>query len=64
MYISSFLGCQKQDKPYNLSYINKIVNCNPSKLLIYGKEDKYVNQLLDYTNIPYKYYVDFHRLCK
>ena len=64
MYISGFLGCKKQEKPYDLSYINKIINCNPSKLLIYGKKDKNVNQLLDNTSISYRYYTDFHSLSK
>lgn len=61
--ISSFLGCKREDK-YDYSYLLKILNFLPSKLLIYGKEDKNVNKMLDAMGIDYKYYVDFHRLSK
>lgn len=61
--ISSFLGCKKENK-YDYSYLSKILNFLPSKLLIYGKEDKNVNAMLDNMGINYKYYNDFHKLSK
>ena len=61
--ISSFLGCKKENK-YDYSYLSKILNFLPSKLLIYGKEDKNVNVMLDNMGINYKYYIDFHKLSK
>jgi hypothetical protein len=63
MCVSSFLGCKKDNK-YDYSYLSKILNLRPSKLLIYGKEDKLVNLKLDTMGIDYRYYIDFHRLCK
>ena len=61
--ISSFLGC-KNSSEYDYSYLEKILYFLPSKLLIYGKEDLKVNRMLNTMGIDYKYYVDFHRLCK
>ena len=63
MCISSFLGCTKNNE-YDYSYLEKILYFLPSKLLIYGKEDLEVNRMLNTMGIDYKYYVDFHRLCK
>jgi hypothetical protein len=63
MCISSFLGCTKNNE-YDYSYLEKILYFLPSKLLIYGKEDLKVNRMLNTMGIDYKYYVDFHRLCK
>lgn len=63
MCISGFLGCEKADE-YDYSYLSKILFFFPSKLLIYGKEDKNVNCMLNNMGINYNYYVDFHRLSK
>ena len=63
MCISSFLGCVKNNE-YDYSYLEKILYFLPSRLLIYGKEDLIVNRMLDNMGIDYKYYIDFHRICK
>ena len=63
MCISGFLGCKKSDK-YDYSYLIKILNLRPTNLLIYGKEDQNVNDMLDTMGIDFKYYIDFHRLYK
>lgn len=63
MCISGFLGC-KNNVEYDYSYLAKILCLLPSKLLIYGKEDKIVNNMLDTMGIDFKYYIDFHRLYK
>ena len=46
------------------SYLIKILNLRPTNLLIYGKEDQNVNDMLDTMGIDFKYYIDFHRLYK
>lgn len=61
--ISGFLGCKKENK-YDYTYLAKIMKFSPSTLLIYGKEDRNVNIMLDKMGINYKYYIDFHRLSK
>ena len=63
MCISGFLGC-KPIKKYDYSYLIKILNLLPSKLLIYGKEDQNANKMLDNMGINYRYYIDFHKLSK
>ena len=61
--ISGFLGCAKDNK-YNYNYLSKILYLLPSTLLIYGKKDKNTNIKLDTMGINYKYYIDFHSICK
>lgn len=61
--ISGFLGCAKDEK-YSFNYLSKILYLLPSTLLIYGKIDKNTNIKLDTMGINYKYYIDFHSICK
>ena len=61
--VSSFLGCSKS-KEYDLDYITKILYLRPSYLLIYGKEDRSITEKLNEFGINYRYYKDFHSLCK
>lgn len=63
MCISGFLGCKISNK-YDYSYLTKILELFPKKLLIYGKKDKNVNVMLNNMGINYKYYIDFHKLSK
>lgn len=63
MCISGFLGCKKEDI-LNYTYISKILTLLPSTLLIYGKEDKNINEKLNTIGINYKYFLDFHSQCK
>lgn len=65
MCSSGFLGCvNSSDELSASSYTNKILSLLPKKLLIYGKQDKYVDEQLDELGIDYKYYLDFHSVCK
>lgn len=61
--VSGFLGCPKISS-YDYSYIAKILYFLPKKLLIYGKEDKNANNMLNKMGINYKYYTDMHRMSK
>lgn len=63
MYATSFLGC-KNEKEYSVEFITKILKIRSSKLIIYGKEDKIANEKLDKFGIDYRYYSDFHSLCR
>lgn len=65
MCSSGFLGCSNSKNFYNSSsYINKILELRPSKLLIYGKRDYIVDEQLNTLGINYKYYQDFHTISK
>ena len=62
IWASGFLGCAKsRNATEAYEYIQKIINIQPSCLLIYGKHDKFVEELLDNSNIKHKHYIDFHQ---
>ena len=62
MWASGFLGCNKSRSVTEAyQYLDKIINIQPSYLLIYGKHDKLVEEFLTNTNTTYKRYVDYHR---
>ncbi|MBR2659912.1 MAG: DUF4417 domain-containing protein [Clostridia bacterium] len=61
--ISGFLGCKKSRNYWEAStYTDKILNLFPDKLMIYGKNDRLINEQLDLMGINYRYYEDFHRM--
>lgn len=65
MCASGFLGCRNAGNAVAAApYTNKILSLLPSKLLIYGKPDKAVNEQLDSLGIDYHYYEDFHTRSK
>lgn len=64
MCSSGFLGCDKISADYDFDYLEKILYLMPDKLILYGKRDQRVEEQLDYHGFDYKYYIDFHRLCK
>ena len=64
MVASGFLGCDKLEEEYDYSYLAKVLNLMPEKLIIYGKHDSLVEKQLNVMGINYRVYVDFHRLCK
>jgi len=64
IWATSFLGCDKLSSNIDFSFISKILNLMPSKLLIYGKHDKIAEQQLTTMGIKYRVYPDIHRLCK
>lgn len=64
MCISGFLGCDALKDNYDYSYLNKIMALLPSKLIIYGKKDKIVENQLENMGVNYKYYDDFHKYYK
>lgn len=64
MAASGFLGCNIIGDEKDFSYLEKILYLLPSKLVLYGKQDKIVEKQLDVMGIDYRVYLDFHRLCK
>ena len=64
MAASGFLGCDKTRYEYDLRYISKILSIMPSKLIIYGKEDKIAENQLNIIGINYVRQIDFHAFCK
>ena len=63
--ISGFLGCKKSNSYWEADiFTNKMLYLFPQKLLIYGKQDRLINQELDTLGINYRYYEDFHRMSK
>lgn len=64
MAASGFLGCKKVENEADTRYISKILTILPSKLFIYGKQDKIVEKQLNNMGINYRRQLDFHRLCK
>ena len=63
MCASGFLGCLKQ-KQGEMTYITKLMNMRPSKLVIYGKHDAVAEEQMSRMGIEYNVYPDFHQLCK
>ncbi len=64
MWASGFLGCQNIQEEYDVHYIAKILSFFPSKLIIYGKEDKIAFEQLDRMGINYRLYDDVHKMTK
>ncbi len=63
MCASGFLGCKNSKSLAEAAlYVNKVLSIRPDKLMIYGKQDKRVNEQLDTLGVNYRYYEDFHRL--
>ena len=62
MYASSRLGCSKQDA-FDLTYIRKIIYLQPSRLILYGKHDFFVENYLDNIGFDFVCLPDFHTLC-
>ena len=62
---SSFLGCNSASNMEDVAEsTNKILRLMPEKLIIYGKQDKAINEQLTTLGMDYRYYDDFHRRCK
>lgn len=65
MCASGFLGCQNAQRFHDAAlYMDKILTVLPGKLLIYGKRDLFVDMQLDRLGINYRYFMDFHRICR
>lgn len=64
MAASGFLGCESVNDVNDFRYIAKILSILPDKLIIYGKHDLIAEEQLDTMGIDYRYYTDFHSLCK
>ena len=62
MYASSSLGCSKQGA-FDLTYIRKIIYLQPSKLILYGKHDHFVEDYLNNLGFDFICLPDFHTLC-
>ena len=64
MVASGLLGCKRSQFRYDFDYIQKIITLLPDKLIIYGKHDAIIEEQLNTLGLNYKFYCDFHRLCK
>lgn len=64
MAASGFLGCSSISEVIDYHYIEKILTILPGKLILYGRQDKIVEEQLSVLDIEYRVYIDFHRLCK
>lgn len=64
MGISGFYGCNKSRNFLDaLRYINKMIFWGLERVIIYGKEDKLINDLLQVNGIAYRYYPVYRKLC-
>lgn len=59
-----FLGCDVLKEEYDFSFLRKIMQVLPRKLVIYGKEDPIATKQLHGNGINYRYYPDFHTYSK
>ena len=57
---SGTLGCKNQDEFQTLDYIEKILTLQPSGVLLYGKQDKIMENQLSSMGIPFGRYKDIH----
>ena len=64
MWISGFLGCERETDPANVAYVGKILSLRPSKLLIYGKSDRVVEDQLNRMGVDFRRFPDVHALYK
>ena len=65
MCCSGFLGCSISENFSEASeYVDKILGILPSKLIIYGKKDFFVNEQLENLGIDYRYFDGFHTASK
>lgn len=65
MAISGFLGCSNAHNFFEtVEFIDKILMIRPSQLLIYGKSDKWVDDVLERMGIRYRYFMDFRKQSK
>lgn len=46
-----------------MRYINKMIFWGLERVIIYGKEDKLINDLLQVNGIAYRYYPVYRKLC-
>lgn len=60
MCASGFLSCKNLKTDNDLSYIRKVMQVLPSKLLIYGKKDRIVEEQLYKNGICFKRYGDYN----
>lgn len=60
MCASGFLGCDVLKSEYDFSFLRKVMQVLPSKLIIYGKEDKIASKQLGSNGINYRYYGDYN----
>lgn len=49
---------------YDMRFISTVLTVRPSKLLIYGKEDKNAIEKLSLMGVEYSIYPDYHKICK
>jgi hypothetical protein len=62
---SGFLGCEKSNDYWEAAtYTDKVLGLMPDKLIIYGKQDRLIDEQLSVVGISYRYYEDFHTLSK
>lgn len=63
MWATGFLGCARDD-PYDMRFISTILLVRPSRLLIYGKEDRNAIEKLSMMGVEYSIYPDYHKIRK
>lgn len=61
MCASGTLSCKNLQQPYDYGYLEKILSLAPSKLLIYGKEDKIMLEQLTTLGIDFKRYDEIRK---
>ncbi len=65
MAISGFLGCSNAHNFFEtVEFVDKILMLRPSTLLIYGKSDRWIDDVLERMGIRYKYFCDFRKQSK
>lgn len=64
MCSSGTLGCDGLSSPADFDYASKILRVRPSKLLIYGKQDRLMEEQLNTLGVNFRRYDDAHRVYK
>jgi len=60
MCASGFLGCKNLKGKYDFSFLNKIMQVMPYKLILFGKKDRIVEEQLYKNGICFKRYGDYN----
>lgn len=63
IWATGFLGCKK-DEFYDNRFISSILHTQPSKLIIYGKDDFMATNRLNTMGFDFRIFPDYHKLSK
>lgn len=60
---SGFLGCRTASSRCDFRYVSKVLGVRPSKLLLYGRRDRIVEEQLTTLGVPWRAYPHVRGMC-